>query len=187
MTKAELRKKYKLLRNQLSENEIDRLSLQIANQLLTLAIWNNTYYHIFLSIKNQKEVETECILHILQGKDKEIVISKSNFETFTMQHFLLTENTKIIKNNFNIPEPKNGLEVPVNAIEVVFVPLLAFDLLGGRVGFGKGFYDSFLSQCRPETIKIGLSFFEAETQIEGLFDKDIQLNYCVTPSRIYEF
>lgn len=187
MKKAELRLKYKLLRSHLSANDVDLMSLQIANQLVSLAIWNKTYYHLFLSIKNHKEVETEFILHILQGKDKEIVLAKSNFDTIEMQHFLLTDNTTIIENKLDIPEPQNGLEVPVDQLDVVFVPLLAFDIHGNRVGFGKGFYDKFLSKCKPETIKIGLSFFEAELQIEGLFEEDIQLNYCVTPSKIYQF
>ena len=187
MTKYELRKKYKLLRNQLSAVEIDNLSLQIANQLISLPIWDKSYYHLFLSIKNQKEVQTEFILNILHGKDKEIVLSKSNFNTHTMQHFLLTDSTKINENSFNIPEPQNGLEVPENQLDVVFVPLLAFDLLGNRVGFGKGFYDTFLSKCKPETIKIGLSFFEAEQQITDIIEKDIRLTYCVTPTKIYEF
>ncbi len=81
----------------------------------------------------------------------------------------------------------NGLEVPVAMIEVVFVPLLAFDQQGHRVGYGKGFYDQFLSECNPETIKIGLSFFETEDTIDDVFELDIPLNYCVTPSKIYQF
>jgi 5-formyltetrahydrofolate cyclo-ligase len=67
------------------------------------------------------------------------------------------------------------------------VPLLAFDIKGNRVGYGKGFYDKFLSECKPETIKIGLSFFDAEEIVEDTSIKDIQLDYCVTPNRIYKF
>ena len=104
-----------------------------------------------------------------------------------MTHYLLTDNTKFQKNAYNIPEPVDGLEVPVIKMDVVFVPLLAFDVKGNRVGYGKGFYDKFLSECKPETIKIGLSFFDAEEIIEDASEKDIQLDYCVTPNRIYKF
>ena len=69
MTKAELRKKYKGLRKNLSLIEIEDKSMAIANQLLSLDIWGYSYYHIFLPIANQNEVDTEFILHILQGKD----------------------------------------------------------------------------------------------------------------------
>jgi len=187
MTKNELRLKYKKLRKQLSAQEVEDKSLDIANAVLNLPIWNKTYFHIFLPITEQNEVNTEFILHLLSGKDKEIVISKSDFETLKMTHFLLTDNTKIKKNKNNILEPVDGVEVPSSKIEVVFVPLLAFDKRGNRVGYGKGFYDQFLSECQPETLKIGLSFFEEEELVTDVFDGDVKLDYCVTPNQVYLF
>lgn len=185
--KKELRIKYKALRNQLSDTDLEEMSLAIANKVLQLPIWEKTYFHIFLPITEHKEVNTEYILHLLSGKDKEIIISKSDFKTREMTHFLLTDNTKIKKNEYNIPEPVDGIEVPCKKIEVVFVPLLAIDKFGHRVGYGKGFYDTFLSECTPETIKIGLSFFDAEAKIDGVFENDVKLDYCVTPNGLYEF
>ncbi|WP_298900784.1 5-formyltetrahydrofolate cyclo-ligase [uncultured Psychroserpens sp.] len=187
MTKAELRKTYKLLRKTLSEEHIEERSLQIANQLLTLTIWDFNFYHIFLSIEEHKEVNTAYILNILAGKDKHIVISKSDFSTLEMSHYLLTDNTKIKKNEWNIPEPINGIPIDTSQIDVVFIPLLAFDRLGNRVGYGKGFYDRFLAKCKPETIKIGLSFFDAETEVFETAPDDIRLDYCVTADTIFTF
>lgn len=187
MTKKELRSKYKQLRNLLSNHDIEKLSLEIANQLVNMAVWEQKYFHVFLPIVENKEVDTEYLLHILAGKDKEVVVSKSDFETRQMTHYLLTDATKFRKNNYNIPEPVDGLEVPVAKIDVVFVPLLAFDINGNRVGYGKGFYDVFLSECRPDTLKIGLSFFEPEEAIEAVFEQDVTLDYCITPNRVYEF
>ena len=187
MLKKEIRQKYKTLRKALNPDEIEDFSLAIANKVLTLPIWEKTYFHIFLPITEHKEVNTEFILHLLSGKDKEIVISKADFETRNMTHFLLTDNTKIQKNKYNIPEPLNGLEVPTDKIEVVFVPLLAFDKTGHRVGYGKGFYDQFLSGCKAEVIKVGLSFFEAEENIADVFENDVKLDFCVTPKGIYKF
>ncbi len=187
MFKKELRLRYKTLRSALSPQVIEEKSMAIANQLLRLAIWEKTYYHLFLTIAEQKEIDTEFILQILAGKDKETVISKSDFTTGEMTHFLLTDNTRIRKNEYNIPEPVNGLEVPVANIEVVFVPLLAFDTHGHRVGYGKGFYDRFLAECKPETLKIGLSFFEPEEKIEDVAPNDIKLDFCVTPETVFDF
>lgn len=187
MLKKELRLKYKTLRKQLSENELEELSLAIANKILTLPLWNKTYFHVFLPITEHNEVNTEFILHLLSGKDKEIIISKSDFESRDMTHFLLTDNTKIKKNEYYIPEPVDGIEVPAKKIEVVFVPLLAFDKSGHRVGYGKGFYDKFLSECQPEIIKIGLSFFGPEEQISDVFENDVKLDYCVTPNEVFKF
>jgi 5-formyltetrahydrofolate cyclo-ligase len=93
----------------------------------------------------------------------------------------------VIKPNiWSIPEPEGGVQIQDNQIEVVFVPLLAFDIKGHRVGYGKGFYDIFLKNC-PNAIKIGLSFFEAETTLEDQKAYDIPLDYCITPNQIYHF
>jgi 5-formyltetrahydrofolate cyclo-ligase len=194
MDKKVLRSKYKVLRQSLTQEEIEAKSLAIANQLLRMdavpslkLVWNKLYYHLFLTIEEQKEINTEYILQILAGKDKEIVISKCDFATLGMTHFLLTDNTKIKKNSYNVPEPVDGLEVPDAKIDVVFVPLLAYDKQGNRVGYGKGFYDNFLSKCKPETIKIGLSFFPPEEKIENVSANDVKLDFCVTPEEIIKF
>lgn len=187
MHKKDLRKKYKDLRNTFSEAQIEDKSLAIANRLLQLDIWDNTYFHLFLTIEEQKEVDTEYLLQILAGKDKEIVVAKSNFETLEMTNYLLTDNTKFQKNDYNIYEPVDGIEVPTSKIDVVFVPLLAYDTLGNRVGYGKGFYDNFLAKCKEDVIKIGLSFFEPEESIDVVSESDIRLDYCVTPMTLYSF
>lgn len=187
VTKDELRKKYRNLRKELTEDVINNLSLDIANKLLSLEIWNYEFYHVFLSIANLKEINTDFILSILSGKDKNIVISKSDFETRTLQNFLLTDGTKIKLNKYNIPEPIDGIEINNSKIEVVFVPLLACDKKGNRIGYGKGFYDTFLANCKPETLKIGLSFYEVEEAVFPILESDIALDYCVTPQNIYTF
>lgn len=187
MDKKDLRKKYKELRLQHTAEEAEDHSLAIANRLLQLDIWDRTYFHLFLTIEEHKEIDTEYILQVLAGKDKEIVVGKSNFDTMEMAHYLLTDNTKFEKNQYNIYEPVDGLEVPVQKIDVVFVPLLAYDTKGNRVGYGKGFYDKFLAQCKEDVVKIGLSFYEPEETIDDVIATDIRLDICVTPTDIKYF
>src|SRR5690606_3671762 len=103
-------------------------------------------------------------------------VSQSDFSTHTMKRFLLTDHTVIKQNKWGIPEPVDSfgsIEIPSEKLDVVFVPLLVFDEMGHRTGYGKGFYDRFLARCRAETLKIGLSFFEAEEKLEGIFDTDV--------------
>ncbi len=186
MDKKGLRNKYIALREQLSHEQIEELSLQIANKALELPIWDKTYYHIFLSISQKKEVNTEYLLHILQGKDKSIVVSKSDFGTGELNHILLQENTVIKPTKYGIPEPVSGIEISPKQLEVVFVPLLAYDRTGNRIGYGKGFYDRFLAKCTSETVFVGLSFFEAEDKIIHEII-DIPLHFCVTAQKIEHF
>ncbi len=188
MDKATLRKLYKQKRKALTVDTVENWSIQIANQTLKLPIWKNIYYHLFLSITENKEVQTEFILQILHAKDKEIVVSKCDLKNVSMINYLLTDNTQLVKSKYNIPEPVDGIVVPENKLEVVFIPLLAFDIKGNRVGYGAGFYDNMLAKCKPNCIKVGLSFFEAEKDlIEDVFRNDIPLDYCVTPNQIYQF
>ena len=185
MTKQELRQKYKGFRQKMTDTEIEDQSIAIANQLLVLDIWNFSFYHIFLPIEAQKEVNTEYILQVLQGKDKNVVISKSNFEDGTLDHFLLTDQTKLVVNKYGIPEPENGIPISESEIEVVFVPLLAYDQKGNRVGYGKGFYDRFLNGCQPKKV-IGVSFFPPEEHVDSE-PHDRALDLCVTGDAVFGF
>jgi len=187
MNKFEIRTIYKQKRQALTNSEVDEKSLAIANHTLKLPIWNRKYYHLFLSIKKLKEINTDFILHIIQGKDKETIISQSNFKDNSLKHFLLTDSTPLKVNKFGIPEPVDGIEVLVSKIDVVFVPLLAFDRSGHRIGYGQGFYDRFLKECRTSTVKIGLSFFEPLEENLKADRHDISLDYVVTPSEILSF
>ncbi|CEN46890.1 putative 5-formyltetrahydrofolate cyclo-ligase [Capnocytophaga canis] len=187
MDKKELRNYYKQLRAGLSEEEREQKSLQIANQLLKMPIWHRENYHIFLPITRLFEINTEYILHILHGKDKNIILPKMDGDVGLLKHILLTEQTILKQNHLGITEPCNGIEVQPAQIDVVFVPLLAYDQKGNRVGYGGGFYDRFLSNCLVTTLKVGLSFFLPELKIEGVFSTDIPLDYCATPDGFFRF
>ncbi|ADV48511.1 5-formyltetrahydrofolate cyclo-ligase [Cellulophaga algicola DSM 14237] len=186
MDKKNLRLLYTAKREKLSPEEIIEDSISIANKLLQLPIWTKNNFHLYLSISEKKEIDTSFILSILQGKDKNVILSKMTASN-SLQHFLLTDNTFLKKNKWNVPEPVGGIEIATATIDVVFVPLLAFDTLGNRVGYGKGYYDKFLAECKPDCIKIGLSFFDVSENITDILPTDISLDYCVTPAKTYQF
>lgn len=186
MDKSQIRKQYKILREGLSKTQIEDRSISIANRCLELPIWNKQIMHIFLSIENQKEVDTSFLRTLLHGKDKEIVIPKI-IDSKRLQHFLLTDQTLFKKNSLGIPEPVSGIEIKPSLIDVVFIPLLSFDHKGNRVGYGKGYYDRFLLNCKEECLKIGLSFFEEEQCDFDVEDTDISLDFCVTPKQVYQY
>ncbi len=186
MNKNQLRLHYKEKRDSLCSEHVSDFSICIANLALEIPIWNNTFYHIFLSIFKNKEVDTQPLLSILHGKDKNVVLSKT-FPKRSLKNYLLTDSTIIKENRLGIPEPEGGIEIKEDRLDVVFVPLLAFDSYGHRVGYGGGYYDVLLSKCRKDTLKIGLSFFEAESNIDNIDEHDIRLDYCITPTKVYEF
>lgn len=181
MKKKELRKIYKQKRTDLSKTEIDKFQKNIYKQVSELDFSSVENIHIFLPILRQKEINTYPIIQFLQAKNKTIVISKSNFKTNTLQHFIFDANTKIEVNEWGIPEPVNAQEISVKEIDLVFVPLLVSDKKNYRVGYGKGFYDRFLSECKPSIKTIGLNFFTPINKIEDVNKYDIALGEVLFP------
>lgn len=117
----------------------------------------------------------------------EIAYTVANFDTYTMQPFIVNEGTMYVQNKYGIREPQMATPTDADLIDVVFVPLLVCDRQGYRVGYGKGFYDRFLLQCREDVIKIGFSYFDPVENIDDINKHDIPLNYCITTTALYEF
>lgn len=185
-TKDQLRKEYLEKRKRLSQEQRDALTLDIVNRSMSLPVWDAAIFHLFLPIEKQCEVDTTVLLTLLQGRDKQLVVSKMTSER-GMEHFLLTDDTRITVGKWGVPEPIGGIPIASKQIDVVFVPLIIFDLIGHRVGYGKGYYDRFLATCSPETLKVGLSFFEPLNKIQPISNQDIPLDYCITPKKVYAF
>jgi len=144
--------------------------------------------HVFLPILHKKELDTSFIINRLQKEHAvTIVIPKTNFEDGTLQCILFDEATTIKDNKWGIPEPEEGEMVAEDTIDMVLIPLLAYDKQGNRVGYGKGFYDRLLTTCRTNVLKVGLSFYEPVDEIEDVNEFDIPLDFCVTDKRVYEF
>lgn len=112
---------------------------------------------------------------------------KTDPENSTMEAHMLEEHGLFAKNKFNILEPIGNNVIPPELVDIVFVPLVACNFEGFRVGYGKGFYDRYLKRCRPGIPKIGFCFFEPLDTIEDINEFDVPLSHCITPSRLYEF
>lgn len=186
MLKKALRLTHSRLRNSLTPDQREEKSLAIANRCLELPIWEARVYHLFMSIPEKNEVDTSFLLTALQGMDKDVVVPRVA-PGGVLRHYLLTDNTLLKPNDWGIPEPQGGIEVTPEQIDVVFVPLLAFDRQGFRVGYGGGYYDRFLASCRKGVRTVGLSFFEPVEKITDLHEADARLDFCITPGEAYSF
>ena len=187
MKKKDLRQLYKNKRNSLDKDEVDNLSFDIANKCLALDIWKNENYHVFFPIENKNEIDSKLIIQIIQGKDKNVILPKINLKDNSMVNYLLTDSTLFKVNKLGISEPISGIEIKPDLLDVVFIPLLSFDKIGHRVGYGGGYYDRLLEKCSSNCIKIGLSFFDPEDRIQDITKSDIKMNHCITPTKTYNF
>ncbi|MCH3880950.1 MULTISPECIES: 5-formyltetrahydrofolate cyclo-ligase [Tenacibaculum] len=181
MNKTVLRKLYKQRRKDLSTLEVETLQEKIYQQVFALDFSTINTIHIFLSIERLLELNTNPIIDFLLLNNKQVVVSVSDFETNTLKHFLFDRKTKLKVSSFGIPEPINGKEIDAKEIDLVFVPLLISDEKNYRVGYGKGFYDRFLSECRKDVKTIGLNFFKPIQTITNLNEFDIPLQKIIYP------
>lgn len=192
MTKKELRKLFKERRVALSPTETAAQSQAIARLFFaSFPMAGFQAIHFYLPIRRQNEVDTFPIIDTLQQKfpRTSIIVPRSLPETGEMEHYLWTPDIELFTNQWDIlePNPDTSPLFPLSKIDLVIIPLLAFDHQGNRVGYGKGFYDRFLAQCRSNVLKVGLSFFDPVESITDANAFDVRLDYCITPTNVWRF
>jgi len=189
LNKKELRDKYLKLRLALSPEELARQSQIICDSFFSLIdLTKIRTIHIFLPIDSKKEPDTWLIIDRLKKEHAHIRVSIPKIDDANrLENLFFKDKQQIAVNKWGIPEPQYGEPTPTKEIDLVMVPMLAFDQAGNRVGYGKGFYDAFLKECRSDCKKIGLSFFEAIENIKDIQPHDERLTHAITPARIYTF
>ncbi|MFM9911223.1 MAG: 5-formyltetrahydrofolate cyclo-ligase [Chitinophagaceae bacterium] len=164
-------------------------SARMREHFLSLKFSPVRYILSYSPLNDRNEFDVSNCVDILKEKSPHIIIAwpRMDPDMKSMEAFQVEHDGLYAKNKYNILEPLNGAFIPPKLFDVAIIPLLAFDKKGFRVGYGKGFYDRYLAQCRPDLLKIGFSFFDEKVEIDDINEFDVPLNLCITPSRIYEF
>ena len=190
MTKQALRAIYKEKRAALSERDRNRLNDLLLIQFQELYIAPDvTVLMNFWPVEARGEVNSFLMADYLAFRipGLQIAYPVTDPATLTMTALLVNDDSNFEINQYGIAEPVDGIEIEPAAIDMVFAPLLAFDVKGNRVGYGKGFYDRFLPRCKPAVTKIGFSYFEPVRAIEDIRQFDVPLTTGICPGHIYEF
>ena len=182
MTKTELRKIYKQKRQVLSTKDITELSELIFDNFKSNFNFEGKAISIFLPIDRFKEINTWELINNY-SESYYLPVVKQN----SLVHVKFESLTQLKLTDWGILEPQFGEQVNPELLDVVLIPLLAYDTNGNRVGYGKGFYDGFLKDCHPNCLFIGLSYFEPESDDIETIPTDIRLHYCITPNTIHKF
>ena len=190
MLKADIRRKFLARRRALPEDEVTRRSDRL-RKLLIQQFPTDTWQwlHVFLPILHQKEPDTWVIISEFLHDDStvQLAVPVMQADGHTLRHYHLAPDTQLVDNRWGIPEPVGATEVQPAQLDAVLVPLLAFDKAGHRVGYGKGFYDHFLGQCRPDALRIGLSLEPPVPHIDDAWPGDERLHACITPEKVWRF
>ena len=176
MKKVEIRKVVMEERAQLSAEDFSFRQEAIIETLKNLLIPTQTIAS-FKAIPHRNEISLET----LEGTFAypRVVSDKGIME--------MAQSTEFANSEWGIPEPVGGSVLKPTDFDIVLIPLLAFDLNGNRVGYGKGFYDRYLLNCRPDCLKIGISLFDPVTLIQDMEGHDIRLDIAICPAQLYDF
>lgn len=188
MNKEQLRKLYLQKRKALSDVEFKQLNKAVVDNFFKgIDLSSVKVLHTFLPIEKQREVNTWLIIQKLKSDFPSINISvpRVNNQSAMIENFYYEKAEQLELNMWDIPEPKQGMPTDINDIDLVLVPLLAFDRAGNRVGYGRGFYDKFLATVPDSASKVGLSLFAPVKEIEGMNANDIPLDKVVTPEKVF--
>lgn len=171
----------------MSESQNNYLSELIIQSLQSSFNFNGKTVALFLPIISKKEVNTYSLIEYLNKHEVKWCIPSTNLKTWDLTFYSLKDDSSILANRLGISEVVNGQIIPASEIDVCITPLLAHDLNGFRIGYGKGCYDRFFYTCNQNLIKIGISAFDQPLKEVETDEMDVRLDYCVTPFNVYEF
>jgi 5-formyltetrahydrofolate cyclo-ligase len=190
MTKKELRSIYLKKRREMTAAELRDKSERISSLFFhQVDLSDIKFLHVFIPILKNNEPDTWIIINKVRSDfpKTRIVLPRVEYSSMKMENYIYQSEEDLELNSWGIKEPRRTEKIDPAKIDLVLVPLLIFDLKGNRVGYGKGFYDKFLAECRVDCERIGLSLFEAIDQISDIDSQDEPLHQCITPNMLMRF
>lgn len=142
--------------------------------------------HSFLPMLTRREPDLWPLLEDLRKNQIGLQIAVPRVKGTELENVLLTPETILNSGSYGITEPADGKPIDPTSIDIVLVPVLLADTCGNRLGYGKGYYDRFLSVCRKECVKIGLSILDPVAKVPSE-PHDIRLDKLVSPAGVLTF
>jgi 5-formyltetrahydrofolate cyclo-ligase len=189
MLKKEARNVFRKKRDTISSTDKMKWDDLLLIQFQTIELPFIEHVLSFYPIEENNETDSFLITDYLHFKNPNLTICypKTDLHNISMQAIVCHADSIFEANEYNIPEPLDNETVEPSLLDMVIVPMLAYDVKGNRVGYGKGFYDRYLKECREDCLKIGLSYFEPVDAVDDRDEFDVPLDLCITPQRIYVF
>jgi 5-formyltetrahydrofolate cyclo-ligase len=188
MNKKELRKYLLAERMRIDPVSIQKYQDLVLIHFQQIVLPSIQYLHTYLPIEGRNESDPDPMVRMIEFRNPglQIAVPKLVGEN-DMLHIVINDGSAWVKNSVGILEPIEGESLSPEKFDLIFVPMLGCDLKGNRIGFGKGYYDKFLAQCRKDVWKIGFSFLDPVEKISDIAPWDIPIDICITPERVYEF
>lgn len=180
------------IRNQIlaERDELDRharksLSNKIFQQFSSYMQGNDLQkFYIYLHFGS--EVETTAIINYLFEYSKTVAVPRTDRKNNSMDAVIVEKGFTTVSGAYGISEPDQSytdLLYPSD-IDCVILPGAVFDHRGGRIGYGGGYYDIFLQDCRRDVETVGIAY---SLQLKSLIpqeDHDVRLKHVITENEI---
>jgi 5-formyltetrahydrofolate cyclo-ligase len=187
-TRSALRKIGLAERNAMPENMRDAYSQIIRKKLVDyLDSISSKFIHIYISFGS--EVNTRGIIEDLFERKIKVAVPLTRGEKNNehMIHSVLENLDHLKPGKFGVPEPSFINEMNPDNLDAVIIPIVAFDGFGMRLGYGKGYYDRFLSGLDPKIKKIGIAFSQQELEQIPILSHDQLMNNLITEKTYFFF
>ncbi len=185
--KIELRKKQYLLRKQLFLNIIKIFDQNLFDKLFKkLNFEKIEIISSFISINT--EIKTAELNNYILNKNKKLCLPIVRKRNSHLEFREFTNENEMVSGFMNIKEPhsQNQIVIP----DLMFVPCLAFDSFGFRLGYGGGYYDrtfSYLKNIKKKFISVGYAYDDQKVFKVPKDKFDIKLDYVITEKKLYSF
>ncbi len=183
LRKIEIRKILVRRRLSIPDKKREEKNHLIFERLLEIPeLENAEIVHIYIPIKEKKEVDTWPVITRLLEARKKVVVPVMEFDSVVLHHVYLKDIDDLKPNKWGVEEPEQRIPADVEALDIVLVPMIGGDTRGNRIGYGKGYYDSFLK--KTHAVKIGLLFDECLIDEIPVESHDIRLDIMVTDKQV---
>lgn len=195
MDNHSIRRKMRLLRNNMSSVERQKSSLQIVEKIIRSTLFKKCH-NLALFLPHDNEPDLKALIYYAEtmGKNCYLPVIGRRFES-RLGFQLYSPETSMIYNCYGIPEPVDNpaTRLPKSwLLDLILMPLVAFDNNGNRIGMGGGFYDKTLyyRQYRQRWLKpalMGVAYADQQVSVINTEKWDIPLDYVVTNKEIKNF
>ena len=184
--KTQLRKDIRDQLHRITADEVQTWSAKITERLIVLPEYQQAQaLMVFLAFT--REYDTGPLMALALKSGKTVCAPRVDWATWKMDAVKMNHPGEFIKDEHGIKEPTGSETVPVDELDLVLMPGLAFDIYGRRLGRGGGFYDQFLSRADLRALRLAPTFdFQIRPDVPfGPGDQPVDL--ILTPTRSLRF
>ena len=174
--KSQLREKYKQMRRELTPEEKADKDRKIADRVFRL--WQYRQNSVLLTyVSTDIEVDTRGIIQRALQDGKRVAVPRCVPDTRAMEFFFIDSLNDLEPGMFGVLEPRPDPQKMLTdlSVGICLVPAFSYDWNGFRLGYGKGYYDRFLSRFQGDIIGICYSECIRPTLPHGRYDRAVDL------------